>query len=1294
MYAHESTEPRIARCMLADRRRFRQQLRRRAGDKDGEALQVLTAQIEGSVARAAQRARDLPRPSFPESLPISAERGRILEAIEGHQVIIVCGETGSGKSTQLPKLCLAAGRGVYGLIGHTQPRRIAARAVAARVAQELGSELGLYVGYKVRFKDRVGPNSYVKVMTDGVLLAEIAADRRLEHYDTLIIDEAHERSLNIDLLLGYLKTLLPRRPELKLIITSATIDPMRFSQHFDAAPVIEVGGRSYPVELRYRPLLSDPQQPLKDLAQGVTEAVDELAALGHGDILVFLPGEREIRDCAEQLRKHHPAATEVLPLYARLSNAEQDRVFQAHAGRRIVLATNVAETSLTVPGVRYVIDSGLARVNRYSRHSKIQRLLSEPIAQASAEQRKGRCGREAAGVCIRLYSEEDYANRPAYADPELLRSNLAAVILQIESLSLGEVQRYPFIDAPDSRNIRSGYKLLEELGAVDSEHRLTPLGRRLARFPADPRIARMVLAAGDGRCLSEVLVIAAALSVQEPRERPGDEHSQADAAHRAYTDPRSDFLWFLNFWRHLHEQAQHRSKSKLRQWCREQYVSYLRVQEWQEVERQLRTLVRTLGFETAPMGAVYETIHRALLTGLLGHVGCKGERYDYQGARGIKFSIFPNSTLFKKGPGWLMAAELAETSRLYARTAAAIEPEWVEAAAAHLLRRSYSEPHWDPRTGRAVAYERVTLYGLTLIKQRKVDYMRIDPVESRRLLIAAIVEGAIETRAAYAEHNRQALAEVVELEQRARRLDIQADEALRHGFFDARIPAGICSAAEFERWRTGAEAVDPRLLFYPRELLVRTDLEAADKTRYPDHLRVADTRIPLQYRYEPGHPADGVTAFIPIAVLNQLPEAPFERLVPGYLQEKIAELLRTLPKSLRRELLPVEHTAEYVAAEVAESSEPLTRALSRALAGRVKTAISEQTFDAQRLPEYLHLRLAVLDERGVVLVESRDLGELQRRLGGLAQHSFRAQTQWALERTGITRWDFGSLPERVRSTGPGPALQGFPALADRGDSVAIRVSHSPDEAAAQGRAGLRRLFMLALPQQVKYLKKNTLAVERMLLYYRTLGSREQLVADLVETSFARVFLNTGPDPRDEAGFKHRLESGRAHLVTVYEALVAQAAAILERYHAIHTALQREAGRIPAGVAAEIDEQLQYLMPARFLSLTPEDWLKHLPRYLNALQRRIERLVQDPARDRLRAARTAPFWPPCKAMLDAGACSTSLLEFRWMLEELRVSVFAQELATLFPISEARLAKQWERVTGDPPRAHAQPTGSRL
>ncbi len=950
---------------------------------DAQALIDLALRIARSEERAAARRAALPVPGFPPELPITARLDEIRSLVERHQVVVLCGETGSGKSTQLPKICLALGRGVYGRIGHTQPRRIAARSLANRIASELGQGLGQSVGYKVRFHDQVGEHSQVKLMTDGILLAEIQQDRFLSEYDTLIIDEAHERSLNIDFLLGYLKQLLPRRPDLKLIITSATIDPERFSRHFDGAPIIEVSGRTYPVEVHYRPPADEAGTERDDpLQRAIVDAVDELSRISRGDILVFLSGEREIRETAETLRKHRLQATEVLPLYARLGTGEQARIFQPAGQRRIVLATNVAETSLTVPGIRYVIDAGYARISRYSHRSKIQRLPVERISRASAEQRKGRCGRVAAGVCLRLYAEDDFAGRPQFTEPEILRTNLAAVILQMKVLGFGDIEDFPFLEPPDSLQIKDGYRVLEELGAVDGLRQVTQIGRKLARLPVDPRVGRMLLEAAHTHCLRELLVIAAALSVQDPRDRPLDKQQAADEAHAEFKDEDSDFLGYLKLWHYLEEQRRHLSARKFRELCRARFLSWTRVQEWHDIHRQLRTQLHEMGYRDNEVDPGYETIHKALLSGLLSHIGFRpeGRDHEYLGARNSRFAIFPGSGLFEKKPKWVAAAELVETTRLYARTLARIQPEWVEALAGHLVKRSYSEPHWQGRRGQVGAYEKVTLYGLTLVARRRVNYGPIDPVLARELFIRqGLVDGDFETRAPFWRHNRELVAEVQALEAKSRRRDLLVDDEAIYAFYDKRVPDGIYSKPLFEQWLRQATRGQPRFLHLRLSDLLRRPVDELSGAAFPDELDLDGMRLPLEYHFAPGEEADGVTLVVPAAVLRQVTPGRADWLVPGLLREKVIALIKSLPKVLRRHFVPVPDYADQCLAALAPSDTPLIQALGAELKRRSGVHVPEDAWDPGVLPPHLRLRVRVIDAAGATLGAGRDLPQLRSR---------------------------------------------------------------------------------------------------------------------------------------------------------------------------------------------------------------------------------------------------------------------------------------------------------------------------
>jgi ATP-dependent helicase HrpA len=1288
--AFDRAERALAECMSADRARLAQALARlRASDRDAArtaaGLERLCASIAQSQARRNARLARMPRPTYPAALPVAGKRDEIARAIAAHQVTIVCGETGSGKTTQLPKICLELGRGAAGSIGHTQPRRIAARTVAARIAQELDSPLGALVGYKVRFQDKTSPEALVKVMTDGILLAETQGDRMLSAYDTLIVDEAHERSLNIDFLLGYLQQLLPSRPDLKVIVTSATIDAERFSRHFGGAPVIEVSGRMYPVEIRYRPPVDTPEDEADDQQAGLTgailAAVDEAHRLGPGDVLVFLPGEREIRETTEALRKHHPAGAQILPLYARLSAEEQERVFQPATGRRIVLATNVAETSLTVPGIRYVIDSGLARVNRYSYRNKVEQLQVEKIAQAAANQRAGRCGRVAEGICFRLYDEQDFLGRQRFPEPELLRSSLAGVILRMKALELGDVERFPFLDPPQPRMVADGYQLLAELGAVDDQRRLTALGRELAQLPVDPRIGRMLLAARREQCLTEALILAAALSVQEPRERPLEKAQAADERHAAFRDERSDFLGLLKLWRFYEEGIRHRkSNRKLAAELRSHFLSPLRMREWREVHGQLHALMSETGARMNEAEATYEQLHRALLTGLLGNVGAKNEEGDYDGVRGIRFALHPSSGLRKRAPKWLLAAELVETTRLFARVAAQVEPAWIEAAAAHLVKRSWLEPRWDKERGQVVAWEQVSLYGLILIARRRVPYGPVDPTHARQIFIeAALVGGGHVSQGQFQTHNAALRREVLELESKARRRDVLVDEAAIARFFDARLPAHVSSVASFEDWRQQAERNEPRLLFMRREDLLRLDGREIAAERFPDTLAAGDAKLKLRYRFDPGHPLDGVTASIPLHLLNRLSPEPFEWLVPGLLRDKVNALLRGLPKTLRRACVPIPETVtaclEWL--DNADRARPLTEALTAALEAVRAITVSKETWSGIELPAHLQMHFSLVDERGHELGCGRDLTALQAEHGEQAQASFAPRTAW--ERAGIRSWEDLALPEAVEFWRDRQRLQGHPALLDEGDSVRLTLLDTAHKAAERTRWGVIRLVRLTLKEQTRALERLFTPNKQLVLAHMPYGNAGQLRESLLQASLQRAVWSDPAPIRDRQQFEARLKQARARLQVVGQEYLRLAETILLQAHALHRALDGSVGQAYRQAAADLKRQLGALVFPGFLEQVPYERLQHYPRYLSAMQRRLEKLPQAPERDEQHTRELGRWWQQLQERINRnrkiGVSEPALEEMRWMLEEQRVSLFAQELKTPYPVSYKRLARAW-------------------
>ena len=1230
-----------------------------------------------SASTRAERLAGLPSPKFDPALPVSARREEIRAAIERHQVVIVCGETGSGKTTQLPKILLAMGRGATGLIGHTQPRRIAARSVAARIADELGSELGALVGYRVRFQDRVGRDAVVKLMTDGILLAETQSDPELRQYDSIIIDEAHERSLNIDFLLGYLKRLLPQRPDLKLVVTSATIDAARFAQHFGGAPVIEVSGRLYPVDLRYRPVEGDAEDTTREEEErALAAAVDELCAEGPGDVLVFLPGEREIRDAAEVLRKHHPPHTEILPLYSRLSTAEQDRVFRPGTARRIVLATNVAETSLTVPRIRYVVDTGLARVKRYSFRNKVEQLRVENISQAAATQRAGRCGRVRDGICIRLYGEEDHARRPSYTDPEVLRSSLAAVILRAKGLGLGRVEDFPFLDAPSPRAIADGYALLAELGAVDEANELTDAGRELAGLPVDPRVGRMLLAARGEGCLDQLLVIGAALSAQDPRLRPMDDAGTADERHARYADERSDFLSCLKMWKLF--------DGRWEKTCRENFISVPRMREWRDVHGQLHAMVSELGWRASsadpatPQG--YRAIHRALLCGLLGNVGLRDEEGGgYTGARGIKFRVHPGSWTTKPGR-WIVAAELVETTRLFARTVATIDPKWLEELGAHVIRRHRDRPHWEKSRAQVVALESGTLYGLPVYANRRVDYGRFEPALARDIFIrSALVEGDYDSRALFFAHNRRLLQDIEKLEHKSRRPDILVDDELIFAFYDARVPENVRDGAAFEMWRKEAERANAKLLYLERGDLMRHEAAGITTHNFPPRLRLGANEFELEYHFEPGSARDGVTMTVPVALLNQLPVARCEWLVPGLLKEKVRLLAKSLPQRLRHRLGPLDEFAEEFVATAQAADVALSAALTRYIRERFNLEVPIDAFRPESAAPHLQMNFRVVDEHGRQLGMGRNLGALKRDLAPETEAALREQAPVAeVER--YRSWNFGDLAEVMEIERGGRTLVGYPALVDADDGVTLQVFDSPERARVVHRAGVRRLLILAFRERIRDIEKAVARDNALNLQFAQLAGDAELKDEIVRAALERTFMAESLPTRQD-DFERRVAEGRGRLNLIAQEIHRLAATILAEQAQLQKRLAAVAKSFPDAVA-DIEESTGRLLHAHFLSQTPWERLQHFPRYLKAAALRLDKLRADPARDARLMAELAPLQNDWRrehaARARQGPPSAELEQFGWLLEELRVSLFAQGLKTPVPVSPKRLTKLWHSI----------------
>ncbi|VVE14035.1 ATP-dependent RNA helicase HrpA [Pandoraea anhela] len=1325
---------------------------RRASPAEREAERV-RRDAERLAARQAAANR-VPEIAFPEALPVSGRREEIARAIAGHQVVIVSGETGSGKTTQLPKICLALGRGLgaggTGLIGHTQPRRIAASATARRIADELNTPLGDIVGFKVRFNDTLSGGASVKLMTDGILLAETQTDPLLRAYDTIIIDEAHERSLNIDFLLGYLKQLLPRRPDLKVIITSATIDADRFARHFGTgegddlrpAPVIEVSGRLYPVEVRYRPIQDDARiagaegregsrasarDRERDLMDGIVDAVDELCREGSGDVLVFLPGEREIREAAEALRKHHPPHTEILPLFARLSATDQERVFKPSNARRIVLATNVAETSLTVPGIRYVVDAGTARVKRYSYRNKVEQLQIESISQAAANQRAGRCGRVADGVCIRLYDEADFQSRARFTDPEILRSSLAAVILRMQSLRLAKVEEFPFIEPPPGRAIADGYQLLNELGAVDDTNQLTPLGRELARLPLDPRVGRMILAARDQQSLREVLIIASGLAVQDPRDRPIEAQDAADNAHKKFADEKSEFLSWLKIWKWFEDAIAHKKSNRLlAQACRENFLSQLRLREWRDVHSQLLSVVREQGWRINESEATYEQVHLALLAGLLGNIGCKADDDPhFLGAHGIKFHIWPGSSLVKKAGRWVMAGELVETSRLYARCIARIEPEWVERVGKHLVKTSLSDAHWEKKAAQVTAYERGTLYGLTIYARRRMNFGPRDPRRAREIFLrSALVEGEWETKLPFYAHNRKLIADIEQLEHKSRRQDVLVDDELIYAFYDAHVPAGLYDGTSFEHWYRETSKGSPKLLYLVRDDLMRHEAAGVTTDLFPKKTAIAGIEMALTYHFEPGSPRDGVTLAVPLYALNQVDARRCEWLVPGMLKEKAHLLMKSLPQKLRRHFVPLPEFAAGFVDRATFGQGALLDALMADARELTGVMLKSSDFKLEMLPAHLSMNFKVIDEHGRQLGMGRNLAQLRAELGQQAQRTFQqlaarsgatptgvasadavapqsardgvkgaqpgkgsagatpaGATSGAAVEPGrydnLTTWSFGELPEMLEIRRGGQTLFGYPALVDRSDHCDLEVFDDPDEAQRQHRAGLRRLFAIQLREQVKYLEKNIPGLQQMAMQYMSLGTQEALRDQIVDLALERACLQT-PWPSDNASFVARKDEGRGRLTLLAQEIARLAGQILTEYAALQKKLAQ--ARPFAQAHADLTAQLQRLIGKRFLIDTPYAQLAHFPRYLKAMAGRIDKLKADPSRDARAMSELGPLlqnWQRATSQRrDHG--DARLDEFRWLLEELRVSLFAQELRTPMPVSVKRLHKVWEAL----------------
>ncbi|HIF9447828.1 TPA: ATP-dependent RNA helicase HrpA [Photobacterium damselae] len=1276
----------IKDCMMRDQFRLHRRLQGAARIKNDQAKHAVFDEIAADIAKSMSvvelRRTQRPTVTYPELLPVSQKKDDIAEAIKHNQVVIVAGETGSGKTTQLPKICLELGRGVKGMIGHTQPRRLAARSVASRIAEELECEMGSYVGYKVRFNDQVSDRSQIKLMTDGILLAEIQHDRYLNQYDTIIIDEAHERSLNIDFILGYLRELLPKRPDLKVIITSATIDPERFSKHFNNAPIIEVSGRTYPVDVRYRPIVEDSDDTDRDQLEAIFDAVDELCDEGQGDILIFMNGEREIRDTADALEKRKLRDTEIVPLFARLSAGEQNRVFQPHTGRRIVLSTNVAETSLTVPGIKYVIDPGTARISRYSYRTKVQRLPIEPISQASANQRKGRCGRVQEGICIRLYSEEDFLSRPEFTDPEILRTNLASVILQMTAIGLGDIQAFPFVEAPDNRNIQDGVRLLEELGAInanakDPRKRLTLVGRQLARLPIDPRLARMVLEAPKNNALREVMIIASALSIQDPRERPMEKQQASDEKHRRFYDKESDFMTFVNLWDYVQEQQKALSGNQFRKQCKKDYLNYLRIREWQDIHFQVRQVVRELELRINDTEAGYDAVHMSLLSGLLSHIGMKDqEKNEYQGARNARFNIFPGSGIFKKQPKWVMVAELVETSRLWGRIAAKIQPEWVEPLAQHLLKRSYSEPHWEKKSAAVHAFEKVTLYGIPVVAKRKVNYGRIDPTISREIFIrSALVEGDWDTKHKFFQQNRKLLREVEELEHKSRRRDILIDDEQLFEFYDQRIDLSVVSGRHFDTWWKKASKENPELLNFEREMLFRNDASHVTDLDYPNFWHQGNLKLKLSYQFEPGEDNDGVTVHVPLAILNQVEPDGFDWQIPGLRHELVVALIKSLPKTLRRNFVPAPNYADAFLSRTKVMEAPLLDSMEKELKRITGVTILREDWNLDQIPDHLKITFRAVDHRNRKLRENKDLYELKDSLKEKVQQTLSQVADDDIEQEGLKTWSFGTLPERYQQKRGGFEVRAYPAIVDNNDSVGIKLFETEEEQHRAMQQGQRRLILLNIPSPIKYLHDNLPNKSKLGLYFNPYGRVLDLIDDCIACGIDKLIEQKGGIVWQPEAFEALKDYVRAELGDTVVEIAKQVEEILTTAFNINKRLKGRVDLTMAFALSDIKAQLEGLI---FKGFATECGWKRLPdilRYMRAIERRLEKLPIDPNKDRVHILKVESMVNEYKELLNkipkGQPIPENVKEIRWMIEELRVSYFAQQLGTPYPISDKRI-----------------------
>lgn len=1247
-------------------------LAKKLGDKKPD-IKRLSAAVETSKLRVVERQRAVPDIEYPEELPVTERRDEIKELIENNQVVILSGETGSGKTTQIPKICLELGLGVRGLIGHTQPRRIAARTVANRIADELKTNIGQCVGFKVRFSDHVSDLTHIKLMTDGILLAEIQSDRYLLQYEVIIIDEAHERSLNIDFILGYLKLILKKRPDLKVIVTSATIDTEKFSKHFDNAPVIEVSGRTYPVQVLYQPL-SDKSEKEQDanLQAAISDAIFELNRGQQGDTLVFLPGEREIRETAEYLRKHHPPQTEILPLFSRLSVKDQEKIFKSHRGNRVILATNVAETSLTVPGIRYVVDSGLARMSRYSIRSRIQRLPIEAISQAAANQRAGRCGRVSSGVCVRLYSEEDYLSRPEFTDPEILRVNLASVILQMLSMQIGDVFDYPFLNKPERKHINDGLKLLEELGAVSAQRQVTEIGRKLAKLPVDPRLGKMLVEADIENSLKDVLVIVAFLSIQDPRERPFDAQQKADEFHNRFSDKQSDFIAVLKLWEYTQEQARHLSQNKFRKLCKKEFLSYMRIREWKDIIVQLKTVLADLKMKVKDQEASYAAIHRPLLSGLLSNIGFKAEDNEFLGTRQKKFFIFPGSHIQKKPPKWVMASEIVETRRNFGRNAAKIEPEWIVALAGHVVKHHYFEPHWQKKSGQVSAFEKITLYGLIIISKNRVNYGAIDPVESREIFIRkGLVEGELMRLPEFLKHNLALVNDIELLEHKSRRPDILVSDDEMFEFYHKIIPENVYSAPGFNAWLKKQSSEFIKNLEFSQTQLIREDANQVSEESYPESISINGFRFYLKYSFNPGVEGDGLTVVVSVGVLTQMQSWWFGWLVPGMLQDKVIALIKSLPKALRRNFVPVPDYAKAFVQSQIPYQKPLLEAICIRLTEIGGLKVTKADFDLSKIPTHLRANYELVSENGKVLAQANELEQLQNEYAEVASKAFTKTPVEALKQESISCWDFGDLPDSQVIESAHGSFTAYPALVNEKNELTLKYVGSVAEAQAEMPAGLLSLLKMTMPAEVKKLQKNLSQIDKICLLYTKVSNCNELKIELVDLILDAVFLKEWRTIRTKSLFDEILKARLPDLNRVANEICKNLLNALQALQQCKKLMKKNASPFYLEALADINEQLSSLVYRHFLTDIDAPALSHLPRYLNAVVRRLEKLPNDHLADRKQMLEMRKYWTKYKDQLENLGQGTKLREFRWMIEEYRVSLFAQNLKTAIPISSKRL-----------------------